>query len=46
MPIIPVLFNKFGEKIMQKALIPVNSSANDCFADDAAEEAEEIDTLL
>ena len=31
---------------MQKALPPVNSSENDCFADDAVEEAEETDTPL
>ena len=31
---------------MQKALTPVNSSENDCLADDAVEEAEETDTTL
>ena len=31
---------------MQKALTPVNSSVNDCFADDAVEKAEETDTPL
>ena len=31
---------------MQKALTPVNSSVNDCLADDAVEEADETDTPL
>ena len=31
---------------MQRALTPVNSSVNDCFADDAEEVAEETDTPL
>ena len=31
---------------MQKALTPMHSSVNDCFADDAVEEAEETDTPL
>ena len=31
---------------MQKALTSVNSSENDCFADDAVEETEETDTPL
>ena len=31
---------------MQKALTPVNSSVNDCFVDDAVEEAKETDTPL
>ena len=31
---------------MQKALTPVNLSENDCFSDDAVEEAEEADTSL
>ena len=39
-------FNIFLEKIKQKALIPVNSSENDCFADDVVEEAEETCTLV
>ena len=42
----PVLFIIFPEKIMQKALTPLNSSENDCFADYAVEEADEIDTPL
>ena len=45
-PLSPVLFNIFLEKIMLKALTPVNSSVNDCFADDAVEKAEETDTPL
>ena len=31
---------------MQKALTPVSSQENDCFADDAVEEPEEADTPL
>ena len=44
--IISTFYNIFLEKIMQKALMPVNSSENGCFADDAVEEAEETDTPL
>ena len=40
------IFNIFLVKIMQKALAPVNSSENDCFADDAVEEVGETDTPL
>jgi hypothetical protein len=36
-PLSPVLFNIFLEKIMQKALTPMHSSVNDCFADEAGE---------
>ena len=31
---------------MQKALAPVNSLQNDCFANDAVEEAEETDAVV
>ena len=42
-PLSPVLFNILLEKIKQKALTPVSSSENDCFADAAVEEAKETD---
>ena len=41
-----ILFNIFLEKIMQKALIQVNSSENDCFVDDTVEDSEETNTPL
>ena len=34
------------KKLMQTALTPVNSSENDCFADDVVEDSEETDTPL
>ena len=46
MSLSPTLFNIFLEKITQKTLTPVNSSVNDCFADNIVEDAEETDTPL
>ena len=45
-PLSPVSVNTVLEKIMQKTLTPVDSSENDCFADDEVEVAEETDTPL